>query len=152
MILSSTSIIINLKRHWWRRLYNHANKEIETVYQNLRLAKMSVLRPFSVEASEVAEAVEVNEAAEVLRPERSLLRTSELSRFLNSASFWCFNIYFLKILIKYHVEFSHLFPFFQFHHDLVQNNFKKKCNNINEATTKHILNMLFQTLKYLKLK
>ena len=42
-------------------------------------------------------------------------------------------------------------PFFQFHHHLVQNNFKKKCNNINEATTKHILNMSFQTLKYLSI-
>ena len=33
----------------------------------------------------VAEAVEVNEAAEVLRPEKAPLRTSESSRFLNSA-------------------------------------------------------------------
>ena len=39
----------------------------------------------AVEASEVAEADEVNEAAELLRPEKSLLRTSESSRFLNSA-------------------------------------------------------------------
>jgi hypothetical protein len=36
-----------------------------------------------VEAIEVAEADEVNEAAEVLRPEKSLLRTSKSSRFLN---------------------------------------------------------------------
>ena len=42
------------------------------------------------EASEVAEADEVNEAAEVLRPEKSLLRTSESWRFLNLALFWCF--------------------------------------------------------------
>ena len=35
--------------------------------------------------SKVAEAVEVNEAAEVLRPEKALLRASESSRFLNSA-------------------------------------------------------------------
>jgi SpoU rRNA methylase family enzyme len=38
-------------------------------------------------ASEVAEANEVKEAVEVLRPEKSLLRTSESSRFLNSALF-----------------------------------------------------------------
>ena len=38
----------------------------------------------AVEASEVAEAAEVNEAAEVVGPEKSLLRTSESSRFLNS--------------------------------------------------------------------
>ena len=41
----------------------------------------------AVEASEVAEANEVNEAAEVLGPEKSLLRTSESSRFLNSSLF-----------------------------------------------------------------
>ena len=39
-----------------------------------------------VEASEASEADEVNEAAEVL-PEKSLLRTSESSGFLNSALF-----------------------------------------------------------------
>ena len=39
----------------------------------------------AVEAIEVAEASEVNEAAKVLRPEKSLLRTSESSRFLDSA-------------------------------------------------------------------
>jgi hypothetical protein len=39
----------------------------------------------AVEAIEVAEADEVSEAAEVLRPEKSLLRTSESSRFLNLA-------------------------------------------------------------------
>jgi hypothetical protein len=37
----------------------------------------------AVEASEVAEATKVNEAAEV-SPEKSLLRSSKLSRFLNS--------------------------------------------------------------------
>jgi hypothetical protein len=36
---------------------------------------------------EVVEAVEVIEAAEVLRYEKSLLRTSESPRFLNSAFF-----------------------------------------------------------------
>ena len=44
----------------------------------------------AVEASEVAEADEVNKAAEVLGPEKSLLRTSEASRFLYSSLFWCF--------------------------------------------------------------
>ena len=44
----------------------------------------------AVEASEVAEDHEVNEAAEVLGPEKSLLRTSESSRSLNSSLFWCF--------------------------------------------------------------
>ena len=39
-------------------------------------------------AVEVTEAIEVNEAAELLRPEKSILRTSELIRFLNSALFW----------------------------------------------------------------
>ena len=41
-----------------------------------------------MEVVEVAEANEVNEAAEALRPEKSLLRTSESSRFLNSALFF----------------------------------------------------------------
>ena len=41
----------------------------------------------AVEAIEVAEAAEVKEAVEVLRPEKSLLRTSESSRFLISALF-----------------------------------------------------------------
>jgi hypothetical protein len=43
-----------------------------------------------IEATEVVEAVEVTEIAEVLWPEKSLLKTSELTRFLNSALFWCF--------------------------------------------------------------
>ena len=41
----------------------------------------------AVEASEVAEADEVNEAAEVLGPGKSLLRTPESSRFLNTTLF-----------------------------------------------------------------
>ena len=40
-----------------------------------------------MEASEVAEAAEVNEAAEVFKAQKSLLKTSESSRFLNSAFF-----------------------------------------------------------------
>ena len=43
-----------------------------------------------IEAIEVVEAVEVIEAADVLRTGKSLLRTSEWSRTLNSALFWCF--------------------------------------------------------------
>ena len=48
-----------------------------------------LVKPFleAVEASEVAKADEVKEAIEVLRLEKSLLRTSESSRFLNSALF-----------------------------------------------------------------
>ena len=45
-----------------------------------------------VDASEAAEAAEVNEAAEVLRPGKSLLRTPQSSRFLHSALFLCFEI------------------------------------------------------------
>ena len=41
----------------------------------------------AVKATEVAEVNEVTEAAEVLRPEKSLLRTSKSSRFLISALF-----------------------------------------------------------------
>ena len=40
-----------------------------------------------IEATEAVEAVEVIEATEVLRPGKSLLRTSVSSRFLNSALF-----------------------------------------------------------------
>ena len=40
-----------------------------------------------VEASEAVEADEVNEAAKVPRPGKSLMRTSELSGFLNSVLF-----------------------------------------------------------------
>ena len=39
------------------------------------------------EATEVVEAVEVIEASKVLGPGKSLLRTSESSRFLNSTLF-----------------------------------------------------------------
>ena len=64
----------------------------------------------AVEVIVVAEADEVKEAAEVLRPEKSLLRTSESSRFLNSDLFWCFEEFYLfYIIIKYHIEFWHLF-------------------------------------------
>ena len=48
-----------------------------------------------IEATEVAEAVEATEAAEVLRPGKSLLRTSKSSRHLNSALFLCFEKIFL---------------------------------------------------------
>ena len=40
-----------------------------------------------MEVIETVEAAEAAEAAEVIRPEKSLLRTSESSRFLNSALF-----------------------------------------------------------------
>ena len=40
-----------------------------------------------IEATEVVEAVAVTEAAEELRPEKSRLRTSEVTRSLNSALF-----------------------------------------------------------------
>ena len=40
---------------------------------------------------------EFNEAAEVLRPEKSLLRTKALSRFLNPALFWCFERKFILV-------------------------------------------------------
>ena len=43
-----------------------------------------------IEAIEAVEATEVTEAAEVLRPGKSLLRTPESSRHLNSALFLCF--------------------------------------------------------------
>ena len=54
--------------------------------QTIRISKFFEDKAVEVgEASEVAEASEVDEAAEVLRPEKSQLRTSESSRFLNSA-------------------------------------------------------------------
>ena len=49
-----------------------------------------------IEAIEVVEAVEVIEAAGVLRPGKSQLGTSESSRFLSSALFWCFEKIFLE--------------------------------------------------------
>ena len=51
----------------------------------------------AVEASEVAEVDEVSEATEVVGPGKSLLRTSESPRFLNSTLFWCFEKLFLLI-------------------------------------------------------
>ena len=49
-----------------------------------------------IEATEVIEAVEVIETVEVLRPGKSLLRSKESSKFLNSTLFWCFEkIFFL---------------------------------------------------------
>ena len=42
---------------------------------------------------EVVEAVEVIEAIEVLRPGKSLLRTSESSMSLDSALFGCFELW-----------------------------------------------------------
>ena len=44
---------------------------------------------------EAVEAVEVIEAAEVLRPGKLLLRTLESSRLLNSALFLCFGKIFI---------------------------------------------------------
>ena len=49
-----------------------------------------ILRFCPIEAIEAVEAAEVNEAAEVLRPGKPLLRTSESSRHLNSALFLCY--------------------------------------------------------------
>ena len=57
-----------------------------------------------IEAIEAVEATEVIEAAKVLRPEKSLLRTSESSRHLNSALFQCFEK-FLGRIIEIHMEF-----------------------------------------------
>ena len=51
----------------------------------------------AVEVIEATEAVEVTEAAEVLRPEKSFLRTSEFTRFSNSALFWCFETKFILV-------------------------------------------------------
>ena len=59
-----------------------------------------------VEAIEAAEADEVVEAAEVLMPEKSLMRTSEASRFWILALFWCFEKSAIwGIITKYHFEF-----------------------------------------------
>ena len=59
-----------------------------------------------IEAIEVVEAVEVIEAAGVIRPRKSQLGTSESSRFLNSALFWCFEkIFFGGRIMKCQVEF-----------------------------------------------
>ena len=59
------------------------------------------MKPFSVEVIEAIEAVEVTEvieAAEVLRPVKSLLRTSESSRHLNSALYLCFEKNFFLVV------------------------------------------------------
>ena len=53
----------------------------------------------------VVEAVEAIEAEEVLRPGKSLVRTSESSRFLNSAYFYVLKKCFTGRIMKYYVEF-----------------------------------------------
>ena len=74
--------------------------------KNILLAEMWNEAVEVIEAIEVVEAVEVIEAAEVLRPGKSQLGTSESSRFLNSALFWCFEkIFFGGRIMKYQVEF-----------------------------------------------
>ena len=60
------------------------------------------------EASEIEVTDVVNEAAEVVSPGKSLLRTSESSRFLNSIYFDVLQNFFCRI-IKYYVEPYHLF-------------------------------------------
>ena len=58
--------------------------------QNIRISKFFDEAVEVIEATEAVEAIEFIEAAEVLRPGKSLLRTSESSRHLNSALFLCF--------------------------------------------------------------
>ena len=54
----------------------------------------------------MVEVTEVIETAEVIRPGKSLLRTSESSRLLNSALFLCFEKkFFGGRIMKYHIEF-----------------------------------------------
>ena len=55
---------------------------ISKFFDEIKLSRS--LRPLAVEATKFIE------AAEVLRPRKSLLRTSESSRHLNSALFLCF--------------------------------------------------------------
>ena len=63
-----------------------------------------------MEANEVIEADEVKEAVEVFRPGKSLLRTSESSKLLNLALFWCFeNKKKWGRNMKSQVELQHLF-------------------------------------------
>ena len=62
---------------------NHSVCKVHAVFLSLE-AKEAVE---VIEATDVVEAVEVSEAAEVLRPEKLLLMTSELTRFLNSLYF-----------------------------------------------------------------
>ena len=55
---------------------------------------------------EAVEATEVIETGEVLRPGKSLLRTSKSSRHLNLALFLCFEKKsFFSRIMKYHIEF-----------------------------------------------
>ena len=63
---------------WWQIWSTHQNQEVIWVNRVVEVA----------EASEAAEADEVIEAVEVSKASKSLLRTSKLSRFLNSALFW----------------------------------------------------------------
>ena len=59
-----------------------------------------------IEAIEAVEANEAIEVAEVLRPGKSLLRTSETSRHLISALFLCFEKTFFGVrIMKIHIEF-----------------------------------------------
>ena len=62
-----------------------------------------------IEATEVVEAVEVTETAEILRSGKSLLRTSESSRFLNSALFWCLERN--NFLYDHEISYWNLAPF-----------------------------------------
>ena len=66
-----------------------------------------------IEATEVVVAVEAIEAAELIRPGQSLLRTSESSRSLNSALFWCFDSllkkYWYGRFMRYHIVIYNIF-------------------------------------------
>ena len=57
------------------------------------------------EALDAIEADKVSEAVDVLSPDKSLLRDSESSRFLNSAFVWDFEKLIFDIIIKYNFEF-----------------------------------------------
>ena len=76
---------------WWsvpqkrKNIDNFGARDDPTTYQNQEVHWWN-------RAVEVCEADEVNEVAEVLRPGKSLLSTSESSSFLNSALFWCLKI------------------------------------------------------------
>ena len=65
---------------WWQKSSNHQNQEVLCVNRVVEVAK----------ASEATETDEVNEAAGVLKASKSLMRTSKLSRSLNSALFLIF--------------------------------------------------------------
>ena len=62
----------------------------------------------AIEAVEVTEVTEVIEAAEVLRPGKTLLRTSESSRHFNSALLLCFE---KKFLGNHEISYWILAPF-----------------------------------------